>query len=106
MKGKVYVIGVLLFSSVVAKAATCEGEAQIIAKVDYRETDSLTYCRAQIDPDSIRFFKPSGVCPLKLETVLDLGVELRLTNGHDCDVYPEQEISGVLVLKNGKITIE
>ena len=64
-----------------AANARCEGEAQIVANVTSRETDSLTYCRAKVSQSSITFYHVSGVCPLSVIRVIEQGIELGLKNG-------------------------
>lgn len=86
-------------------ANTCEiiGEAQIITQSVKRSTDNLTYCKAF--PEEILQFNPSGVKPLSIEVVLDLGVEFPLFNGHDCEV--PSALNGVLIqCDNKKIYLE
>ena len=98
----------LLFTTLLASQISfanteCQKEAQIIAKVTGRETDNLTYCKAQIG--KIIQYNQSQVCPLDLDEVLVRGVDMPLENGHDCNV-PE-EISGVLVQRAwGPIILE
>lgn len=86
----------------------CQQEAQIIAKVLERDTDSLTYCVAKIDPASIIQYNENQLCPLDLAEVLDQGVEFGLSNGHDCEAPGAGSvITGVLVkTRSGAIVLE
>jgi hypothetical protein len=87
-------------------ASSCQGEAQIIAKIGERKTNSLSYCTAFVDISSVTFYQESGVCPLPLEVVLQNGIQFPLKNGHDCDIQKGDSLSGVLVLKNDRIELE
>lgn len=79
-----------------------QAEAQILAKVVVGDTDSMHYCRAIVTAESIEIYNESEVCPLSKEEVISKGVEFPLTNGHDCDVYRGDTITGV-VYKKGEI---
>lgn len=85
----------------------CLGEAQIIAKITGRSTDSLTTCTAQIDASSVRLYNQNGQCPMDLSEVISQGIEMGLTNGHDCDIYIGDEINGIIYKRiDGKIAVE
>lgn len=85
----------------------CQQEAQIIAKISGRDTDSLTYCVAKIDPASIVQYNVNQLCPLDLAEVLEQGIEFGLNHGHDCEVPVGSDISGVLVkTRSGAIILE
>ena len=88
-------------------AQDCIGEAQIYVVVTDRETDNLTYCRAKFDSSSVRFFKANVTCPLDLSEVIQKGLTLPLMEGHDCNVFIGDHLSGVITKqKNGDIALE
>lgn len=106
MKTLILIVTVLAAQFAMAQQPACQQEAQIIAKISGRDTDSLTYCVAKIDPTSIVQYNVNQLCPLDLAEVLEQGIEFGLTNGHDCDV-PTGDISGVLVkTRSGAIILE
>lgn len=76
--------------------ASCIGEAQIIAKVDKKVTDSMTYCRVFITKEYPKTYNPSLMCPLDISEVMSKGIEIGLKNGHDCELDSDT-ITGVLV---------
>ena len=85
----------------------CDGasEALIIATVTAKKTDSLTYCKAFVDEDSLSYYKEHMNCPLRLSEVLEKGIHLPLSNGHDCDARVGDSISGILTQKNDQISL-
>ncbi len=88
-------------------SANCLGEAQIIAKITGRSTNSLTFCTAKIDASSVRVYNQNGMCPMDLSEVISKGIEMNLSNGHDCDINVGDEINGVIVKRiDGKIVLE
>ena len=90
-----------------ASSADCLGEAQIIAKITERSTDSLTTCTAKIDASSVRVYNQNGLCPMDLSEVISQGIEMGLTNGHDCDITVGGEINGIIYKRiDGKIVLE
>lgn len=90
-----------------AASANCLGEAQIVATITGRSTNSLTSCTAKIDASSVRVYNQNGMCPMDLSEVISLGIEMGLTNGHDCDITVGDEINGVIVKRiDGKIILE
>lgn len=103
MKSLIVIASLLAFQSTFA----CEnlGEAQIIAKIERTETDSLTYCKAFINLSEVRFFSESMVCPLELYEIAQIGIEVGLENGHDCALNTNDEISGVVVKKRDNLLI-
>lgn len=103
-KSLIVALALTLALPIFSVAATCEGEAQIIAAVKEVRTNSLTYCNAIVDAAAVTHYSASGVCPLPLARVIAEGIEFPLQNGHDCEV-PET-ISGVLVLSHGRIYLE
>jgi hypothetical protein len=108
MKTLILVVTVLTAQFAMAQKPACQQEAQIIAKVAGRSTDSLTHCSIKIDPASIVQYNVNQLCPLDLSEVLEQGIEVGLTNGHDCDTpAPGSDISGVLVKTlSGAIILE
>ena len=108
MKTLTFIVTVLAAQFAAAQnQPACQQEAQIIAKISGRATDSLTYCVAKIDPDSIVQYNINQLCPLNLSEVLEMGIEFGLTNGHDCEVPVGETISGVLVkTRSGAIILE
>ena len=108
MKTLILIVTVLATQFAMAQNQSCQQEAQIIAKVSGRSTDSLTYCSVKIDPASIVQYNVNQLCPLDLSEVLEQGIEVGLTNGHDCDSpAPGTDISGVLVkTRSGAIILE
>lgn len=99
------VISSLLFLSLTANAqSSCLGEAQISAKVAELKTDSMTYCKIMVK--DVNYFSASQVCPLDLSEVLSKGIDIELTNDHECN-YNSETISGVIVKNQaGKIIID
>ena len=81
-------------------------EAQVIAKVDRVETDSMTYCKAYFSTESFEMYNSHILCPLDQQEVLAEGVNLPLQNGHDCKVSKGDVISGILYTKFGKIFVD
>jgi hypothetical protein len=79
-------------------------EAQVIMNVVETRTDSLTFCKAYVSAASIEHYSESGICPLERQTVIELGVDFPLTNGHDCEV--PKTISGILIQKNNRIHLD
>jgi len=88
-------------------SADCLGEAQIIAEVTGRSTDSLTTCTAKIDASSVQVYNQNGQCPMDLSEVISQGIEMGLTNGHDCDISVGDQINGIIYKRiDGKIVLE
>ncbi len=88
-------------------SADCLGEAQIIATITERSTDSLTHCTAKIDASSVKVYNQNGMCPMDLSEVISLGIQMGLTNGHDCDITVGGEINGIIYKRiDGKIVLE
>ncbi|MCP4912382.1 MAG: hypothetical protein GY909_04630 [Oligoflexia bacterium] len=81
-------------------------EAQVIAKIEKVETDSMTYCTAKFTVDSFKMFNEHQLCPLSLGYVLQNGVEFNLENGHDCEITNGEVITGYLYTKNGKVYLD
>lgn len=81
-------------------------EAQFIGEVTKVETDSLTYCRAYVTQESISYYNLHNFCPLYKTEAIEQGIDFPLINGHDCEVYVGDTITGVLVKKNGKIILD
>ncbi len=100
------ILGLIMALSFQTALAQCLGEAQIIAKVNaVQELGSV--CYAEIDTQSVRFFQPSGVCPLDLGEVIRVGVKGKMITEFQCSYKTGDEINGVLVLdRNGDITLE
>lgn len=84
--------------------ANCLGEAQIIAKVQSTQK-SLSSCVVSIDSSSIVQYNESGVCPLDLSEVLQSGVEVGMSNGHDCRLEAGDVITGVLVKNQAGVIV-
>ena len=101
---------VLLFSATAMadEEVPCSGnkEAQIIAEITEKQTDSLFYCIAKISTESIKFYNENQLCPLDLADIVHDGIHFPLQSGHDCEISTGQVISGVLVSKNGIIRLE
>lgn len=88
-------------------SAQCLGEAQIIAKISERSTDNLSHCTAKIDASSVKAYNQNGMCPMDLSEVISQGIEMGLTNGHDCEITVGDEINGVIYKRiDGKIVLE
>jgi hypothetical protein len=86
--------------------ANCFGEAQIIAKVGFSEKTHSS-CRVFPDESSIKIYNESGACPLDLGLVIQAGVEVGFSDGHDCRLTSGDVLTGVLVLQpSGTITLE
>lgn len=92
---KMIISSLLFFSSLSAMA--CYGEAQITAKIDSVQTDSLMSCKVFIDSKQIQFFASSGVCPLEISEILSKGIEVGIINGHDCRLDNGMTMSGIVV---------
>ena len=104
MKAFAVIFSLLTLTLAANAQSSCLGEAQIIAKVAGKKTDSLTYCRVMIK--DVSFYNESIVCPLDLSEVMEKGITIGLKNGHDCEVDSDT-ISGVLVkTKRGDIIID
>lgn len=86
--------------------AECLGEAQIIAKVDrIIARDMATGCVVSVK--DVEQFNSSYVCPLSLAEVEEIGVQVGLSNGHDCTLNPDDVLTGVLVkTEYGEIILE
>ena len=88
-------------------SANCLGEAQIIAKITERSTDNLTHCTAKIDASSVRVYNQNGMCPMDLSEVISQGIDMPLTNGHDCEITVGDEINGIVYKRvDGRIVLE
>jgi hypothetical protein len=99
---------IALFSVLVGtQALACnQQEAQFIGKVASIQKNTQG-CVAFLNPQEMKMFNPSYICPLDQEEVFAAGVEVGLKNGHDCIYEPGNEISGVLVrINGGKIILE
>ena len=97
------IIATILSASLFSNAS-CIGEAQIIAKVNKKVTDSMTYCRVTVS--NVSFYKENMTCPLDLSEVMSYGIEIGLKNGHDCELDSDT-ITGVLVQNSaGDIYLE
>lgn len=95
----------LIFGSATSFAFECETfEAQVLAEVVNVETDSLTYCKGIISPDSIHIYSEHLLCPLDITEVLSEGISFPLISGHDCEV--PKTLSGVLVKGKYQIYLE
>lgn len=101
-----FILGLITVLSFQTALAQCLGEAQIIAKVKgIQELGSA--CYAEIDTESLRFYQPSGVCPLHLEEVLHFGVKGEMVTEFQCSYKVGDEINGILFLdRNGDIILE
>lgn len=98
---------VIFMLSVNSLAQECLGEAQIYVVVTGRETDNLTYCKATFDASNVRIFNSSVTCPLDLSEVIQKGLSLPLMEGHDCNVFIGDHLSGVITKqKNGQIYLD
>ncbi len=87
--------------------ANCLGEAQIIAKVGGIHSKSLSSCKVFIDTSSIVVYNENLLCPLDINQILELGIEVGLKNGHDCAMDNGDAINGVLYIKYpGQIVLE
>lgn len=100
------ILGLITVLSFQNAFAQCLGEAQIIAQVKgVQELGSA--CYAEIDSQTVRFFQPSGVCPLDLGEVIRVGVKGEMITEFQCSYKTGDEINGILVLdRNGDITLE
>lgn len=95
---KLLLITSLLFISQFGSAApVCSGEAQIIAKVNQIISRDMSECVVSIDTNSIVQYNVNQLCPLDLSEVMEKGVEVGLSNGHDCNYNPGEDLSGVIV---------
>ena len=101
-----FILGLITVLSFQSALAQCLGEAQIIAKVKgIQEMGSA--CYAEIDTATVRFYQPSGVCPLDLGEVIRVGVKGEMVTEFQCSYKAGDEINGVLVLdRNGDIILE
>ncbi|WP_127717326.1 hypothetical protein [Halobacteriovorax sp. HLS] len=96
---------IALFSLFTTNSFACSTyEAQIIADVVRVETDSMMTCKAFISAESIQMYNEHGLCGLKLEEVLENGIDFPLINGHDCEV--EDTISGYLYTTKTGISLD
>jgi hypothetical protein len=103
MKYAVLLLAVCLSS---LNSYACNGEAQIIAKVS-KVQSSNNMCLVSIHPYTIRFFASSGVCPLDEQTIIQQGILLPANENGSCDIQVDQDISGVVVMKeNGQLGLE
>lgn len=98
----------LTLAAVSSAHAQCLGEAQIIAKVEsIISRDMMMGCTVNVTPATIIMYNESRVCPLDLNEVLAQGIEVGLSNGHDCTYNEGDEFSGVIVKKTwGTIELE
>lgn len=104
MKSVAVIFSLLALSLSANAQSACLGEAQIIAKVDSLNTNSMTFCRVMVK--EISFYNESAICPLNVADVLEQGIEIGLKNGHDCE-YDSDTISGVVVrTKAGHLILE
>lgn len=104
MKAFTVIFSLLSLTLAANAQSSCIGEAQIIAKVAGKKTDSLTYCRIMVK--EVSFYSENINCPLDRSEVMEQGIEIGLKNGHDCE-YDSDSISGVLVkTKRGDIIID
>ncbi|MBY0553631.1 hypothetical protein K2P97_03825 [bacterium] len=91
---------ILTLAAMSSANANCLGEAQIIATVkDIKSRDMMMGCTVTVTPETIKLYNESRVCPLDLNEVLTEGIEVGLSNGHDCTYNPGDEFSGVIVKK-------
>lgn len=97
MKTILISVVILISQLAIADAPACTGEAQIIAKVDQIISRDMSECVVSIDAKSIVQYNVNRTCPLELSEVLEKGVEVGLSNGHDCNYNPGDDISGVIV---------
>ncbi len=97
MKILIIMAALLVSQLASANAPTCTGEAQIIAKVGQIISKDMSECVVSIDAKSVVQYNISQVCPLDFSEVLEKGVEVGLSNGHDCKLNPGDDISGVIV---------
>ena len=91
------IITTLLVSQISFAAPVCSGEAQIIAKVGQIINRDMSECVISIDTNTIVQYNVNQLCPLDLSEVMEKGVEVGLSNGHDCNYNPGDDISGVIV---------
>ncbi len=102
MKVSILFIFISLFQSSVFASNECTTtEGQVIATVTRVETDSMIFCKAYISIKSISHYSAHMICPLSIDSVVEEGIIFPLVNGHDCEVYVGDSISGYL-LSNGK----
>ena len=94
---KFIILAALFVSQITFAAPVCSGEAQIIAKVGQIISRDMSECVVSIDPSSIVQYNVNQTCPLDLSEVMEKGVEVGLSNGHDCNYRAGDDISGVIV---------
>ncbi|WP_413288339.1 hypothetical protein [Bdellovibrio sp. HCB337] len=91
----------LMFLSASA-ALACEGEAQVIAKIENTKFHLSSGCKVTLT--EVRHFSENQLCPLSLSEVNTAGLSIGVVNGHECAASPGDEISGVIE-KHGDLYI-
>lgn len=84
--------------------ATCQQEAQIIAKVSGVKKVSQTSCLVQVA--EIRQYNVSLICPLEI-AVLSQGIEVGIKTVQDCALQIGDVLSGIIIRNaTGAIILE
>jgi hypothetical protein len=101
-----FVVGLFTVITLAPIFSSAADQCEIHGVVAEFKSDHVSSCHVKLNPDSLNYSISGVDCPA-LNLILEIGIELPLSNGHDCEIHAGANIFGNLILgKDGKVYLD